>query len=327
MIFKLKSRQKYIDDLMSILDIENFYTRNTNLEKAYTKYAKFCYKNNLPTYDYDLFNKAENIFIIPTGPDDFHPSNEEKEKLIKKLIIAINNNSGIKKCEAEELLKYVVLNTRIAISKYCNIDIFNNSLRGLCGLAQSISAYSLINLGLKITVNNTENLPDSVCGHAYITVFIPIYENNRIEIKQYLVDVSYRQFFSTIFCNEGRLYDGDKRFKRKKTIDPGYYVCKSEEGLIFANSLLKDGFIELTLENARMYGYGFSANSITLKTSKSDINRIISHSGNLYISSINDESNMRELDCTVDELLESNINLNLLNDLENLSSVKTNYQR
>ena len=62
-------------------------------------------------------------------------------------------------------------------------------------------------------------------------------------------------------CNEGRYYTEEENTNLKVAPDPGYFITDID----FAKTLMKDGYIELTKENAKKYGEAFYKASIPLK--------------------------------------------------------------
>lgn len=74
-----------------------------------------------------------------------------------------------------------------------------------------------------------------------------------IEDQTYLIDTTYRQFFSTVRANPGRYNTTDEILKIPTAPDPGYFV-KDEP---FARVLLEKGYVPLTKETAKSYGKAF----------------------------------------------------------------------
>ncbi len=110
------------------------------------------------------------------------------------------------------------------------------------------------------------------------TVTFPYQDNERVIDKTYLIDSTYRQFFSTMRCNEGRYYTEEENTNLKVAPDPGYFVTDKN----FAKSLMKDGYIELTKENAKKYGEAFYKASISLK----ELDKLNAKDNNDYYSLI-----------------------------------------
>ena len=139
-----------------------------------------------------------------------------------------------------------------------------DSLSGGCGESQFLTLYPFYELGCPITINNVMDFPNSEKhGHAFGTVTFPIInENGIITNESYLVDATYRQFFTVLGNHFGRYYD----LKAKSAApDAGYFTIQTKEGRNFAQALLKNGYITLSLENIKIYGEGFSLSLIPLR--------------------------------------------------------------
>lgn len=181
----------------------------------------------------------------------------------------INNGceDGLTESEIQTLLDWVVENTRRNIEKYTGQDITDNDLMGLCGFAQTSSLTPLEN-HFKETYNSTTdfNTPDikyvvNDLRHAFGTITFPLKTENGVVEKQYLVDVTFRQFFKRIMC-ENPTYSLTGTFE----MDPGYFLCnkirKTKESIHLSKQLLKKGYVELTDENLKLYIDSFIYSSI-----------------------------------------------------------------
>lgn len=152
--------------------------------------------------------------------------------------------------QATELLKWTVNNTRdnMNFSSKKNSVVFNdvydnNSLMGFCGFSQFSSLYPLQQLGLEITINNMMDVCE-LC-HCYGTVTIPIRVNGQIIKKRFLIDCTYRQFFTL----------PDNVVSRYLNNYPlvGFFSSLDEKYTRFSKELLKNGFVEVTNENIKNY--------------------------------------------------------------------------
>ncbi len=307
-------KDRYLKELSSILDIPDVNLRNKMFQDKYLEYRKYCYYNDVESYDYDLDRKADSTFLLESSPMHFNVSDEELEKAINSLVraqasIKAGMIDGISREEAEIILKADVNNARNILAKNSK-DFSNDSLMGCCGFGQAITGFPLEELGLSVTVNNAKYLPDSKASHAFITCSFPIRDNDEYYNKDYIVDVTYRQFFVTIMATAGNYFEGNSTFKGKTGPLAGYYVMQSPEGRVLATELTKKGFIELTEENARIYGSGFSLESVNLSKSPSEVNRIASHSGSEYIWSMHE--NQEEYDYSRDEFASYGDNISLI---------------
>ena len=65
------------------------------------------------------------------------------------------------------------------------------------------------------------------------TVTLPIFDGTEVNDRIYLLDSTYRQFFSTVHCNAG-MYDAPLDVFLQNTPSPGYFVKDTS----FAEELL-----------------------------------------------------------------------------------------
>lgn len=186
-----------------------------------------------------------------------------EQKLRRALAQNRENESaiaGITKDEAKKLLEWVVQKDRMILGKD-NLDIKTSSLLGRGGLSQDIVATLLSSMTLSPRLSNVSSvIPGSkLSGHAFNTVSIPIVENDgKVLDTDFLIDATYRQFFlrDSDYSVSGRFVK-DRRFGEKAAPLAGYWCEKLKGGNDFANELLRNGFIELTPENAKIYGDSF----------------------------------------------------------------------
>ncbi len=320
-----RKKQNYLNMLYNILEMPNGNDKVETFIKLYTSYCKFCYQHKLNTYNLELFTRATMLFIIESRPLEYGIDNTKKQEALYRLEkVLVNRKNGIPDGisieDANLILATNVQNARICLSNDSK-DFFEDSLAGSCGLSQAITTFPLLELGVKMTINNTSSLPDCECRHAFATCTLPIKHHNQIYERQFLIDATYRQFFLAIECNEGRYFTGDPRFKGKVAPSAGYYVCKTPEGISFATELLKKGYVELTEDNAKIYGNGFSCESIYLSTPINDRKRIINHTGKEYINAINNKNLQESLDYTTDELKKYGYNVSLHNHIGHIKRV------
>lgn len=319
-------KTSYLDSLLKVLEMPDSEEKKNNFMNLYTTYAKYCYSHDISTYDYNFYNKAGDYLIIDVDCSQYTVDLADKELALghlEQVLANIENGEldGISEEEVQIILQSLVENARIGIEKYYNLDINKSSLQGTCGIGQALTAYPLKSIGIETSYNQATLLPDNKTNHAYITCFFPVKEGSSVISKQYLIDVTYKQFFSALRCNEGCFYNAANNSKNKVGADPGYYLCDSKEGMDFARTLISQGYIELTEENAYLYGYGFSCTSIHLDTSNDDIKRIVSHSGREYIESMKQKT--VELDIEYEKLIEDGFNLDLHVDIKKL---RNNYK-
>lgn len=244
--------------LLGIMDVYNEDLPNDKkhqvLSDLWTKYYKLSEKTGIKldfAYQLYLIGESES-YIINQEPERFVVDKDE-------LNIAINHleeGNGLTIEEIEILLQASVENAR---SNFANlgIDVKTNSLNGFCELGQALTLMPLENLGLKVTKNSAKESFDYPFNHVFGTVTFP-YNGDEIT---YLIDSTYRQFFTTNRCNEGRYYQEEENTRLKVAPDPGYFV----EDESFARNLMRYGYVPLTKENAKKYGEPFYKASIPLE--------------------------------------------------------------
>lgn len=166
--------------------------------------------------------------------------------------------SGIDEEEAEKLLQWVVQNAREGLVGKDDVSVIKEmNLAGFCGLGQGITGYTLMNMGLYPNISNAYDVFEGE-QHSFVTVEIPICMHNKdLQNKFYLVDTTVRQFFLREQRIKDDAYIKDKRFGNKVAPLAGYWAIQLPGGAEFAEKLLADGYIELTEENAKIYGDAF----------------------------------------------------------------------
>lgn len=197
--------------------------------------------------------------------------------------------AGISRDEAICLLDWAVNNVRLSLRSF-GIDIFNNSLNGFCEIAQALSIRPFENLGLIVTKNRAQDAFGYRFNHAFGTVTLPVYEDGMVYDCVYLLDATYRQFFSSVRCNEGRYYTREENTLLVANPDPGYFVDDED----FTRELLRNGYILLNKKNASIYGEGFYLSSFDInnvnkiKNSKLDYYNLILNSNSDYVVNYSD---------------------------------------
>ena len=265
------------------------------LSTLWTRYYKLSEKLNIKLDEaYNLYLIGENeSYIIYQEP-------ERKEIDNKKLQIVLNHYNEIKNNEFKEgltseeikvLSDYSIENARKAFDSL-GINVKTNSLNGFCELGQALTIMPLENLGLEVTKNSATACFNYPFNHVFGTVTFPYQDNEKVIDKTYLIDSTYRQFFSTVRCNEGRYYTEEENTNLKVAPDPGYFITD----IVFAKTLMKDGYIELTKENAKKYGEAFYKASITLKNIELLQNNDIDYYSNIILNSEDYKVNKNELE-------------------------------
>lgn len=225
--------------LLAIMDVYNEDMDNDKkhevLSKLWTDYYKLSDKYNIKldfAYQLYLIGESES-YIIDEEPKRFVID----ESRLDEDIDSFQKGNDLTDEEIEILLQASVMNARCGFETL-GIDIKNNSLNGFCELGQALSLMPLENIGLEVTKNSASESFDYPFNHAFGTVTFP-YDG---ATKTYLIDTTYRQFFTTNRCNEGRYYQEEENTGLKVAPDPGYFIEDEE----FARNLMRNGYIELT---------------------------------------------------------------------------------
>lgn len=291
----------YVDAIMDIAkNNPDTIEKSKTLSELLEKYYKFCYDNNIQAYDTKVsemgFGKlSEYSYIVESEPLIFEINQEQVSSAVQHLDDALKNGGGISTEEAKLLLDWSAQKTRKVLEEQNNVNIKQASLTSYCGYAQALTLVPFQELGVKTTVNNAYKFGEYVSSHAFGTVTLPIEENGNIVNKDYLLDASYRQFFTTARCNEGRYYDLNHRCSP----DCGYYLVNYLDGKGIAEQILKNGYIELTDEVLKKYGTAFIATKLNIDT-KNDLVQVLNTDASTIKNTI--ENNQVELDFTKDEL-------------------------
>ena len=236
-----------------------------------------------------MFRKKEKKekFILESEPHRYTISSDE----IKRIAEHINNGieDGLEIEEATKLLEWLVENARCDIEKIIGKSLNDYSCKGFCGFAKLSTIFPVKDCNIHATSNDTNRFPNSTFKHSFGTVLLPIKENGKVVNKWFLIDPTYRQFFEKEVCS-----------KKNQIPAPGYFMCADSKTIKFSKRLLKQGYIELTLENLKMYAQGFvfaSGNMIE----NIDINE-------LKESVLN---NQEEIDCSREEAINFGCNPNI----------------
>lgn len=239
-----------------------------------------------------------------------------EEKLKKSLEINKSNNmltEGISPKDAESILAWVVQNARENFADNGKISLKEDSLLGYCGFGQGITATTLENMGLSPNILNANpTLSNKTGRHAFLTVEIPIKQTKgEVVNTAYLVDTTYRQFFlRNEVTNCYGKYIKDKRYGGRVAPLAGYWILQMPKGKEFAEEILSKGFIELTEENAKLYGDSFTLEGAQRKdhtkvpSKRELITRI---SGKTYLNSMINPVVVEEMDFYEGEIEEKGI--------------------
>lgn len=300
-----------INQMRNALDnIEEIYTSNLNIKDKHQLLSKMwsnyyvnlyileCNKcDNLQEVK-DMQKEAYNLYL--RGENESFCL-EDIELNYKKIMDEPNsrdilNKGYVTSYELNLILKYAVWLSWNFIAKFVS-DIKNNSLNGYCEIAQFLSMRYLENLGLKVWKNSVFNTFKSFkhqynLNHAFGMVEFVVLENNHLEKRRYLIDPTYKQFFSTLRTNDGVYFKNDNGFKCIP--DPGYFMDNEDEQM-FSRSLIKNGFVIANDKNIKYYADGFLKASVPLEN-LDDIMEIDNISSLVYIDEIINNDNDYALD-------------------------------
>lgn len=180
---------------------------------------------------------------------DFRPYKEERVNTdyYAEIEGKISLGASITQNEADIFLRLLVYLTRQKINQ--KMDNFDNK----CDLAQSILGHYLNKINCKTSHCTTLEAVSPKCqGHNFSVVEL----NVEGELKNYLLDATYIQFFRKENCDRSKYFMSPKYPGYVLlTPDPGYFIREEDQSA--AEYLLNYGYIELTPEYARMYGDSF----------------------------------------------------------------------
>lgn len=263
-----------LDEILNqIMEVyQNNYDNDTCHKKAsllWEKYYVLSHKiGKTSPLEESLYLMLENeSYIVNQAPIRKKVSDEDFK-------CALRNLNDFK-CKKEKylssgdilcLLDWVVENTRSNLESLGFI-LEKNSLNGFCDISQAISLMPLEDMRVSVTKNSAAKSFGYPLNHYFGTVTFPTIVNDQIIEKTYLIDVTYRQFFSTVRCNYGRYFSNS--LNSFSAPDPGYFV----EDIDFAKELMANGYIELTEDNARKYGESFVKASVLYK----DLDKTLSY--------------------------------------------------
>ena len=203
--------------------------------------------------------------------------------------------------EIDYFLNYVVYKTRSILSSMKKEDIMNYNYNFMCDTAQSIIAryFDEVNITYK-PVETQKAITNDIIGHSFLIADFLVSG----KYISYIIDPTYNQFFSVNKC-------GENNFKVVngvvlKTPDLGYFALKSDENIQnVVKRLLRNGYILLNEENAKIYG------DLFYKTKTGNINYFNSKlemPGSIYIKGF--RNSLAKLTYTLDDLQNMGISLN-----------------
>lgn len=270
----MEEARKILNQLIELYNTDVSNDKKHELGSVlWTNYYKVCNENNVTLSEgYNLYLMLENeSYIIDQKPIRKTINNEELSYVVDKLNRVLNDDfllDGINYDEAFMILDWTVENTRRNFESM-GIFVDNNSLNGFCEIGQAISLMPLEKLGLRVTKNTASDSFNYPYNHCFGTVTFPIIENGIKKDVTFLLDTTYRQFFSTVRCNEGRYYTKEENTNLVTAPDPGYFM----EDISFAKQLMSDGYVILNENTAKTYGEAFYLSSLKIGEKRFDKNK------------------------------------------------------
>lgn len=264
--------------------------------------------------------KIKHNFIFVTLPFNEEIDLDEVRNIEKSLreYTSGERQEGITYGEACKFLDWITLNTRKGVINNITEDMTTASFSIKCAPSQRINTTILQKIGLDARPVNMANcvgdLPkteddirrikngwnNNNLRHAVVTTKFPIQENGKVVMHKILLDPTFRQFCLEEDCKESVYWDEEKNFEGKIAPRPGYFLTEdylkregtSGEGIERANhvaqALISRGYIELTEENAKVYGDAFARAGIRYQFR--DVK--LTMSGKDYINQFENEKNI-----------------------------------
>lgn len=160
------------------------------------------------------------------------------------------NKESLSANELDYFLSYVTYKTRYLIVNYKKENIENYGYNFMCDTAQSMIAryFDELNVVYK-PVETQKAITSDILGHSFLTASFMV----EGEFRHYIIDPTYNQFFDINKCSENnfKVINGVVL----KTPDLGYFALKSDDNVqAVVKTLLRQGYIEETLENTKVYG-------------------------------------------------------------------------
>lgn len=154
-------------------------------------------------------------FIMKSNPN----LNEYDSSIIKRLENKIKDGDALTEDEVDIFLENICIKTRQLISNNINEDDYN----GKDLLAASIISNYLYDLGINHHVCSTKHLLDKgvIDNHFVIMDLNTDLYGNSVKME-YLLDPTYRQFFTHDKCNPD--YEITKHDVIIRSPDPGYFI-------------------------------------------------------------------------------------------------------
>ncbi len=250
--------KEILHDIMNVYNtVKNNDSRHQMVSKLWTLYYRKSKQADIILPEaYNLYLMTENeSYIIDQSPSEEEPDYEKCRYIFNKLRAIQDpkqHKEGLTEKEVHTILQFIIYNTRMYFQKL-GANLSNGSLNGFCELGQILTLRFFGDLGFQVTKNQAEQCFKYPYNHAFGTVTFPVIKHGKIINQSYLIDTTYRQFFATNRCNEGRYDTVEENTGLSTAPDPGYFVKDKE----FAKELLYNGYIRLDSVTAKKYGEPF----------------------------------------------------------------------
>ena len=247
-------KEAYLKTIYQLANEAESENKQRKLELLLNEYYLHCFYHGLDCSFHRLRELLDKAYIIPSNPQITNINDNE----IIPIVDELEKGNSITEKQADILLKFVVQNARNIMGRDCNIA--TSSLLGKCGYGQALTIVPFEQIGVNTTINNTFNFPNCNYLHAFGTVSLPIKpdESNSLSYNiRYLIDVTYRQFYSSVTACFGRYFVPYMGTRAKNAPMHGYHMIRYPGGKGIANKLLKDGYIQLTPEVLKAYAVCF----------------------------------------------------------------------
>lgn len=220
---------------------------------------------------------------------------EVSEDEVVKVIDKIKNKDFLTENEVYIILDWVVEKSRMILENL-GINIDTDTLDGWCDYFQYMTIHFFEKLGMPVTKNRSIDAFGYKFNHYFGTVTFPVLNNDSVSLKTYLIDGTYKQFFTKERCNLDCYNNFRYSSVLKKEIpdspDVGYFVKDKK----FASDLISNGYFYLNEESAYKYGEGFYLASLTKEEFINKNIKNINYLKAIMTSSSNYSSTLEDLD-------------------------------
>lgn len=245
--FKLAgTRFNTLDELIEAISYHGFYGKGFKVKGEPVVVVSL--KDNRHQLSMERLREADEDYVGGAGAYGFGPNQNSLTLDVSEAFKAQTSlkNGSISPEEAKILLDWITQKTRNALAQSQEYES-PNQYSGSCGYAQGIVGHQCESMNIGVQYHQVRSLsPNSTIFHAFNVLTLPVRNNESgvIEDKHYLVDTTFKQFFN---CDFERL-NTDSVMKSW-----GARLTETPEGREMADVLLKQGFVELTDRNARLY--------------------------------------------------------------------------